>query len=95
MRFCVLNDHSFRSELSLIVQGKSISGRSIDVLPVRDAEESRNCHILFINAPQGREIREIAEVLQGANVLTIGEKEGFLEDGGIVNFVLTEQSRSI
>jgi hypothetical protein len=88
MRFCVLNDHSFQSQLMQTVQGKSIAGHSIEVLQVRDAEQSRDCQVLFVNALQSREIRHIAEVLQGASVLTIGEKDGFLEDGGIVNFVL-------
>jgi hypothetical protein len=91
MRFCVLQDRFFEVELDGIVRGKSIAGRPIEVVLVRDADQSRNCQILFIHSAQNREIRYIAEVLREAGVLTIGESEGFLEEGGMINFVLQDR----
>src|SRR4051794_5010063 len=44
-RFCVLDDRPFQSELVEIVKGKVIVGRSVVVVPVERAEQSRNCHI--------------------------------------------------
>jgi YfiR/HmsC-like len=92
VRFCILNNHSFEIELNRIVKGKSISGRRIDVIQVLDGEQARKCHVLFIGSSQNRETRHILEALQGANVLTVGESNHFMEEGGIINFVLKNDS---
>ncbi len=88
MRFCVLNDFSFEADLSQIVNGKSIAGHPVEVVQVRDATESLNCHILFVNSAQQSQTRHLTEVLRGSGVLTVGETDTFVEEGGIINFFL-------
>lgn len=90
LRFCVLNDRAFQAELDRIVKNKSIAGHSIDVLQVEDGDQSRSCQLLFIDSGQDRQTRHVLEVLRGASVLTIGETEGFLNENGIINFVLED-----
>jgi hypothetical protein len=88
MRFCVLNDFSFEADLSQVVNGKSIAGRPVEVVHVRDAAESLSCHILFVNSTQQSQTRRLTEVLRRAGVLTVGETDSFVEEGGIINFFL-------
>jgi hypothetical protein len=85
IRLCVLNDQAFQSQLEQIVTGKNITGRPVLAIAVQTGEESRDCHILYINASQ--QPRHIFDLLQGTSVLTVGETKGFLEEGGIINFV--------
>lgn len=88
LRFCVLNDFAFQSELSHVTNGKTISGRPLEVLQVRDASQALQCHVLFINASQERQMEHVLKPLREASVLTVGETNGFLDNGGMINFLL-------
>lgn len=90
LQFCVLNDRAFGSELNQLVKGKTIAGRPVNVVSVQNAEESRRCHILFINSSHAGQVRHVLEVLRETSVLTVGEMQGFVEAGGIINFVLQD-----
>ena len=42
---------------------------------------------LFVNAAQSKRLRVIVEATRGAGVLSVGETEDFIDQGGIVKFV--------
>jgi hypothetical protein len=88
--FCVLNDRSFQAELDRAVKGKSVGGHSIDVVSVRDADQSRSCHLLFIDKGQEQQARQIVKALRGSNILTIGETAHFIDGGGMIGFLLED-----
>lgn len=87
---CVLDDPSFVSELNRIVKGKVVANHPVSVVPVHTPEQSRNCHILFINSLHDGQARHIIEILRDTSVLTVGETRRFVEDGGIITFVLQD-----
>jgi YfiR/HmsC-like len=86
IRLCVLNDRPFQTQLEQIVNGKKIIGRPVLAIAVQTGEESRDCQVLFISSSQ--QPRHIFDLLQEASVLTVGETASFLEEGGIINFVI-------
>lgn len=90
IQLCVLNDRTFQVELKSIVKDKTVAGRPVAVLGVQDAEQSRFCHMLFINSSQSSNSRHILDMLRRRSVLTVGESAGFAEQGGIINFVLQQ-----
>jgi len=90
IRLCILNDVSFQVQLDLIVRNKSIDGHPILVILVQNAEQSRSCQELFISSAAKQNPRPIIESLRGTTVLTVGETEGFVEEGGIINFILQD-----
>jgi hypothetical protein len=90
LRFCVLDDPSFESELIRIVKDKSVAGHPVIVVPIQEGDQSRDCHLLFIGSSRERQIRRIIEALRETNVLTVSETKGFVEAGGIINFVLQD-----
>jgi hypothetical protein len=55
-------------------------------------ETIRKCHVLFICLSEKMYIQQIIDSIQGYGVLTVGDMEGFLETGGIINF-LTEEKK--
>jgi hypothetical protein len=85
LRLCALNDRAFQTQLEQIVTGKNIAGHPVMAVSVQTGEESRDCQILYINSSQ--QSRHIFDQLQGTSVLTVGETKGFLEEGGIIDFV--------
>jgi hypothetical protein len=87
IRLCVLNDPPFHSELIQIVKDKTIAGRAVLAVPVQNGQKARGCHILFIDSSQTGEATHLLEALHGSNVLTVGETESFVDQGGIISFV--------
>ena len=54
-------------------------------------EALRQCQLLFTCSSEKKDTDRIIEIVRGHNVLTIGETDGFVEAGGIVNFILEEK----
>jgi hypothetical protein len=50
--------------------------------------EAEGCHILFISRSERGRIPQILQDLGTAPVLTVADTDGFLDDGGIINFRL-------
>lgn len=73
------------------IRGKPIMGRKLDVLPVEASDGARlkSCDLVFVSTSGRAEVSQVLEALAGSPTLTVGEVPGFLEDGGVINFVLT------
>lgn len=90
LRICVLGQDPFGDTLSKIVQGKSISGRIIMNQRLQSTSEARACHILFISRSDPEDLNKAIQSTRDLPVLTVGESDDFLAQGGVVNFVLEE-----
>lgn len=88
---CVFGENSVGADLGGIVRGKSIAGHPVVTMLIQNTEQARNCHIVFISSYQKRQTKEVLESLRGASVLTVGEDENFIEQGGMINFVLRDE----
>jgi len=75
-----------KSDLAEIIKGKQLQGREIVIRPVATPAELKGCHILFIGDGNRQRIGELLRAVQGTAVLTVGEVEGFLTLGGMINF---------
>jgi hypothetical protein len=53
-------------------------------------EEIRKCHLLFICSSEKEKLSEIINLVKDYSVLTVADIQGFLESGGIVNFLVEE-----
>jgi YfiR/HmsC-like len=91
IQMCVWNDSLFESELRRLTMGKSVAGHPVNVTALENAEESRKCHLLFVNSRPGAELRHVLDVLHGASVLTVGGSKGFIEAGGMINLVTQDE----
>ena len=71
-----------------LVVGRTISGRSMEVLDLRPGDSVAGLHILFIGNPSGDRLEEIFSEVSGRPILTITE----LEQGstGMINFVVVD-----
>ena len=81
---CILGDDPFNGALDQAVAGESVNGRSIAVLRIRRVPSPRTCQLLFLSSSENP--RLLADV--GPGVLTVGETDTFLRDGGMIAFVL-------
>lgn len=88
----ILGTDPFGDALEGIIQGKSANGRKLMIRKLRAAEDARTCQIVFISASESKRFRQELERMKGAGVLIVGEIPGLAEAGGMINFLVVENS---
>jgi hypothetical protein len=86
MNVCVLGDDPFGAILNRTVEGKTVHDRPIRVARLVDAGDVSHCHVLFISVSEQRELPRLLPVLAGLSILTVGETESFVQNGGMIGF---------
>lgn len=74
------------------VSGKKVKGRKIVVRRFPQIKNLKPCHILFIPPTEMKQLRAVLKRLAGTWTLTVGNAKGFIEQGGMINFVKKEDS---
>jgi YfiR/HmsC-like len=87
---CVFGENPFGGALQEILVGKTFNGKPFAVKEMTSTQETRACLILFVSASERKRLKTVLESLQGAAVLTVGDTQGFAEDGCIIDFVLED-----
>lgn len=67
-----------------------MNGRKLEVDTVVDLQNARNCHILFIASSEKAQLKRIFKSLEGSDALIVGDVKEFIEQGGMINFVLED-----
>lgn len=89
-RLCVMSPDPFGGALREVVAGERAAGRELVVTTVGTADDAKGCQIVFV--PDEREsalVRDLPGVREGF-VLTVGERDDFLDRGGMVRFGLRQ-----
>jgi len=86
----VIGEGKFAGDLAKAVDGKSVDRRPILVRQIQTPEDFDKCHILFVRASEKTGLAEILARLKTRPVLTVGEADQFMEQGGMINFVKKE-----
>ncbi len=89
IKVCILGENPFGHALDNALHGKLAGSRTFVVEQISDVRRANGCHILFVSASESKRVRAILEaVTSGCGVLTVGDLDGFAEQGGVVNFTL-------
>jgi YfiR/HmsC-like len=65
---------------------KIVNGRAVTVKKVKEGQDLRGLHILFVSSAEEKHVTQILERIKGSSVLTVGEADGFAQSGGVINF---------
>jgi hypothetical protein len=87
---CVLGQNPFGRVLEDTVSGKTVDGKAFVVRRISEAKAGPFCQILFVSASERARFGAILGELRTGGVLTVGESDGFIEEGGIVNLKLDD-----
>jgi hypothetical protein len=82
---CIRGDDPFGSVLDRMLEGETVHNRKLVIRRIGH-QSPHNCHVLF--APRGE--KDLSNVLAGLRpgILTVGEDENFLRQGGIIAFAI-------
>jgi hypothetical protein len=90
MTIGVLGDDPFDSFLDETVRGEKVGEHPLVIQHYRRIEDVQGCQILFISRSEDGQTGRILAGLKDKNILTVGDSDGFIKDGGIVRFVMEE-----
>ncbi len=85
LQVCVYGPFSFGTTLAEAVRGEIAHGRRMEVRLAKQEDELRSCHVLFLSGLDRARAARALDVVRGGTTLTVGESEGFLKLGGMVN----------
>jgi len=92
LHICVLGKDPF-GEMLDYYSGKILNGRKLEINRITriHANAGAGCHILFISTSEKKRLAAILKQIKTAPILSIGDTEGFAQQGGIINLVLKER----
>ncbi len=80
LRYCVLQTDAVSRTLGRLIAGESLDGRPLELVRLDNGQDPAGCHILFSGSGSG--VMSAAE--QPLGVLTVGDSEEFLQQGGMI-----------
>lgn len=83
---CILGEDPFGNSLDQIAAGEAVNGRRIVIRRVIQPPPAKSCHVLFV--PATERYAPALPVTAVPGVLTVGEGESFVRDGGVIAFIL-------
>ena len=86
----VLGDDPFDGFLDDTVRGEKVDGHPLVVQRYHNIEDVENCQVLFISRSENKRMEQILADLKGRNILTVGDADGFVKNGGVIRFVTEE-----
>ena len=89
--FAIEGDEAVANELAAMIAGKNFEGHPIQLVRNPSPEKCLECQILFIGSDEARKTAEIVKQLKCASVLTVGESEQFMNEGGMINLARRER----
>jgi hypothetical protein len=86
LTICIYGHDPFGATLDEILANEAVGRRPVRARRLFGVPARGGCHILFMSSAQ----RDAASVARrfGPGVLTVGESDGFVEDGGMIQFVV-------
>lgn len=87
---CTTGESALPGVLEATIQGKQIGSRPLEVRHLQEKENPAGCHLLFIVGRDKRRAAAILASLNSAAVLTVGESDDFIQQGGMIGFCLQE-----
>jgi hypothetical protein len=87
---CVLGKDEFGTTLDALIANDSVRGRSIVAKRMPSLVATDVCQIIYIGLSEQSRIAKDLDALRDKPVLTVSSLPGFLERGGIIQFVIEE-----
>lgn len=84
----VIGSPQVLAQLKLVAEAKRSKGKKIRVFKISHAEPIENCDLVYIGKDQSNSWYDIIEQSKLNSIVTVGEDEGFLDAGGLIEFVV-------
>ncbi|MBI5196614.1 MAG: YfiR family protein [Nitrospirae bacterium] len=90
INLCVLGEDPFGAALDSI-NGKPVRDKNVAVKRIKSHQQLKTCQIVFISASEKEHLAQILDAVENLSVLTIGDTNGFIQQGVIINFYIEDE----
>jgi hypothetical protein len=90
LEICIIGNDPFGQNLDEAMAGKLVDRHPLKARRIRQPSEAETCEILFVSTSEQARQRELISALNGHPILTVGETPDFIQDGGMVRFLLVD-----
>jgi hypothetical protein len=84
---CILGDDPFGSKLNILVAHEAIDGHPIVTRRLASVSAADSCQIIFLGTSEEPRLAKDLSELQKKPALTVSNLPGFLEHGGMIQFL--------
>jgi hypothetical protein len=91
VQICVLEPNPFGDLLAELARGEAMNGRPLVIRLVDVDDPLEDCHMLVAAGRASRYGAEVLKRLSSRPVLTVGDGDRFLEEGGIIALRLVDR----
>jgi hypothetical protein len=86
----VVGNSPLYDELKNFTANKAVGNQKIVIKKFSSSSASFNCHILFIDEDESRNVKKIASQTEGTPTLIFSESEGLAHKGSCINFIVVD-----
>jgi hypothetical protein len=79
------------AELSRVVAGRTVQGRTMAVKLLRESDSAAGVHLLFVGGNDSARMRSLLKAAQPAPMLVVSEAEDGLQQGSVINFRVVDE----
>jgi hypothetical protein len=79
------------AELSRVVAGRTVQGRTMAVKVLRETDSAAGVHLLFVGGNDSARMRSLLKAAQPGPVLVVSEAEDGLQQGSVINFRVVDE----
>jgi hypothetical protein len=90
LTICIVGDDPFSPALEGELRTRTVGGRPVEVRELKSYDTLSVCHMVFVPVTEKNHAATIVSNLKGSSTLTVGETEGFAEQGGMINLTVEE-----
>jgi hypothetical protein len=83
---CILGRDPFQQNIDTATEGEQIQGHPTVIKRLQRVQDAESCHILFISDSEHSRVKAITQALQQRPILTVGDMEDFIDQGGMIKF---------
>jgi hypothetical protein len=88
---CILGVDPFGDNLETITANQKVAGQHpVQVNRVTTEIDAKECHLVFVSSSEQKKMSNILSFLKNFNVLTVGDTDDFIEQGGMIMFMTVQ-----
>lgn len=87
LKICVLGENPFGKTL-ISLMGDEVGGRRLSLTHPESLNKLESCHVLYVSRSERDRLAQVLASVRNSPVLTVADTPGFIEQGGMINFVL-------
>jgi uncharacterized protein DUF4154 len=87
---CIAGESKYADSLKRIIAGERIDNRALVIESVQRPADATGCSILFIGTAAKDRLDSLLAATAGRPMLTVSDVPGFLDHGGMINFLVID-----